>query len=86
MQAKIIDVDDIPQDGAPTAASVVHDLGSLIQIAFTTAAEGAGLGPPMVLRFTCAAGGRAEIRSTPGEGTIVTLRLPGAPVAKAAWS
>lgn len=85
MQAKIIDVDDVPQDGATRAASVIHDLGSLIQIAFTTA-EGGGLGPPMVLRFACAAGGRAEIRRTPGEGTIVTLRLPGAPVGEAAWS
>jgi len=47
---------------------------------FTTKADGrgTGLGLAMVRRFTQEAGGRVELASTPGAGTVVTLRLPSA--------
>lgn len=44
---------------------------------FTTKTDGlGGIGLPMVERFALDAGGGVSIRSTPGAGTRVTLRLP----------
>jgi len=51
---------------------------------FTTKADGrgSGLGLSMVRRFAEDAGGRVEVTSVPGRGTIVTLHLPPAPLAE----
>lgn len=48
---------------------------------FTTKSEdqGAGLGLSVVHRFAARAGGRAWLRSAPGQGTTVTVLLPAAP-------
>lgn len=43
---------------------------------FSTKPTGGGMGLPSVKRFVEAAGGRIAIRSTPGAGTSVSLRLP----------
>ncbi|MEU0675911.1 HAMP domain-containing sensor histidine kinase [Streptomyces sp. NPDC006172] len=40
---------------------------------------GSGLGLPIVRQLTDAHGGSAEAASTPGEGSVFTLRLPAAP-------
>ncbi|MEH0474453.1 HAMP domain-containing sensor histidine kinase [Streptomyces sp. B21-097] len=40
---------------------------------------GSGLGLPIVRQLTAAHGGTAEAASTPGEGSVFTLRLPAAP-------
>ncbi|AVV46914.1 HAMP domain-containing sensor histidine kinase [Streptomyces sp. ID05-04B] len=40
---------------------------------------GSGLGLPIVRQLTDAHGGTAEAASTPGEGSVFTLRLPAAP-------
>jgi len=45
---------------------------------FTTRQEGTGLGLPLVRRIAEQHGGSAELLSAPGEGTTVTLVLPGA--------
>ena len=48
---------------------------------FTTkrAGKGSGLGLPTVLSFVQEVGGVMDLRSTPGEGTTVSLLLPAAP-------
>ena len=51
--------------------SVVHD-----QPFFTTREEGTGLGLAIAKRYVEQNGGRLEIRSTPGAGTTVRVRLP----------
>jgi signal transduction histidine kinase len=44
---------------------------------FTTKGSGlGGLGLPMVNRFAQEAGGRLQLESEPGRGTVATLRLP----------
>jgi signal transduction histidine kinase len=44
---------------------------------FTTKVSGlGGLGLPMVFRFAQEAGGRLQLESEPGRGTVATLRLP----------
>jgi PAS domain S-box-containing protein len=48
-----------------------------------TTDEGAGLGLSAVHRFAARTGGRAWLNSHPGEGTTVTLMLPGAPASSA---
>ncbi len=47
---------------------------------FTTkgAAEGTGMGLPVAKQIVEEAGGRIQLRSEPGRGTLVTLDLPGA--------
>jgi two-component system sensor histidine kinase HydH len=46
---------------------------------FTTKARGTGLGLPICRKIVEAHGGRLAIRSTPGEGTEVTVELPTRP-------
>lgn len=54
---------------------------------FTTKTDGlGGIGLPMVERFALDAGGGVSIRSTPGAGTRVTLRLPAGAAPAAASS
>ena len=43
---------------------------------FTTRATGSGLGLTLVQSLVQARGGALEIRSAPGQGTRVTVRLP----------
>jgi signal transduction histidine kinase len=45
---------------------------------FTTRAEGTGLGLAIVKRYVEQNGGRLELRSRPGTGTTVSVRLPAA--------
>ncbi|KAA0683296.1 sensor histidine kinase [Roseomonas genomospecies 6] len=47
----------------------------------TKAQSGTGLGLPLAKRFVEAHGGRLELRSAPGEGTVVRIVLPGTPPA-----
>jgi two-component system NtrC family sensor kinase len=49
---------------------------------FTTKPDGTGLGLAIAHAIVDAHGGRLEVRTAPGEGTRVTLRLPGAPEAR----
>ena len=42
----------------------------------TKSKEGTGLGLPLARRMTEIHGGRLEIHSVPGEGTVVTVLLP----------
>lgn len=77
-------------DGARREADViveVRDTGVGIPAAtlahvcepfFTTRAEGTGLGLAIARRFVEQNGGRLEVESTPGAGTLVRLRLPAA--------
>lgn len=45
----------------------------------TKAHSGTGLGLPLAKRFVEAHGGRLELSSAPGEGTVVSIVLPGTP-------
>ncbi len=47
----------------------------------TKAHSGTGLGLPLAKRFVEAHGGRLDLCSAPGEGTVVRIILPGAPAA-----
>lgn len=51
-------------------------LPSVCEPFFTTREEGTGLGLAIAKRFVEQNGGRLEIRSTPGAGTTVRVRLP----------
>src|SRR5688572_7907649 len=53
-----------------------HVLPSVCEPFFTTREEGTGLGLAIAKRFVEQNGGRLEIRSTPGTGTTVRVRLP----------
>jgi signal transduction histidine kinase len=46
---------------------------------FTTKPEGTGLGLPIALQIVQAHGGTLEVRSIPGQGTTVEVRLPSGP-------
>ncbi|HEY3359290.1 MAG TPA: ATP-binding protein [Polyangia bacterium] len=58
-------------------------LGRIFQPFFTTKAQGqgTGLGLALVDRIVRQHGGRADVHSAPGVGTVFTLRLPCAPAA-----
>jgi signal transduction histidine kinase len=47
---------------------------------FSTRREGTGLGLPIAQRIALAHGGTIRIRSAPGEGTEVEVRLPASPI------
>jgi signal transduction histidine kinase len=51
-------------------------LPSVCEPFFTTRAEGTGLGLAIAKRYVEQNGGRLEIESRPGAGTVVRLRLP----------
>ena len=53
-----------------------HVLPSVCEPFFTTREEGTGLGLAIAKRYVEQNGGRLEIRSTPGAGTTVRVRLP----------
>ncbi|HXY32371.1 MAG TPA: ATP-binding protein [Gemmatimonadaceae bacterium] len=53
-----------------------HLLPSVCDPFFTTRPEGTGLGLAVAKRFVEQNGGRLEIESTPGTGTVVRIRLP----------
>jgi len=74
-------------DGAPAVCIDIEDTGSgipedmlrrVFEPFFTTkeVGKGTGLGLSQIHGFAAQAGGRAEIRSVPGEGTAVTIVLP----------
>jgi len=56
-----------------------EDLSRIFSPFFTTNPNGAGLGLPAVRRVARAHGGRVEVDSTPGRGSIFTIRLPREP-------
>ena len=60
----------------PAAASPTTCLPSVCEPFFTTREEGTGLGLAIAKRYVEQNGGRLEIRSTPGAGTTVRVRLP----------
>jgi PAS domain S-box-containing protein len=53
-----------------------EDLSRIFSPFFTTQPNGTGLGLPAVRRIARAHGGRVEVRSTSGQGSSFTLRLP----------
>jgi signal transduction histidine kinase len=83
-------IDARPGDGQDSPAAVVieiadtgagipaHVLPSVCQPFFTTRPEGTGLGLAIAKRFVEQNGGRLDISSTQGAGTVVRIRLPAA--------
>jgi PAS domain S-box-containing protein len=53
-----------------------EELRKIFNPFYTTSPQGTGLGLPAVQRIARAHGGRVEVSSTPGRGSIFTLRLP----------
>jgi len=53
-----------------------EDLSRIFSPFFSTNPNSAGLGLPAVRRIARAHGGRVEVDSTPGQGSIFTIRLP----------
>jgi PAS domain S-box-containing protein len=53
-----------------------EDLSRIFSPFFSTNPRGAGLGLPVVRRIARAHGGRVEVDSTPGRGSVFTIRLP----------
>ena len=64
----------IKNDGAPIPAEIV---GKVFEPFFTTKRAGTGLGLATVKKIVEEHGGSIAIGSAPGEGTTVTIRLPG---------
>ena len=73
------------QEGPPHARITISDTGAgippevmrrLFEPFFTTKALGAGLGLAIVRGIVEAHHGKVDVRSTPGEGTTFTVRLP----------
>jgi PAS domain S-box-containing protein len=66
----IVEVEDtgrgIPED----------DLGRIFNPFYTTRSGGTGLGLPAVRRIARAHGGRVDVVSAPGRGSVFTIRLP----------
>ena len=61
-----------------TAAEIAVALQPFGQVnsSVTKSKEGTGLGLPLARRMTEIHGGRLDIHSVPGEGTVVTVLLP----------
>jgi signal transduction histidine kinase len=59
-----------------TSDSVKHAFDPYFRADDASPVKGHGLGLAIVKRTAEACGGSAEITSTPGAGTTVTLRLP----------
>jgi PAS domain S-box-containing protein len=53
-----------------------EDMPRIFSPFFTTHQHGTGLGLPAVRRIARAHGGRVEVRSTPGQGSVFSLHLP----------
>ena len=53
-----------------------EDLAQLFSAFFTTKREGTGLGLPAVKRIARLHGGRVEVRSSVGQGSVFTIHLP----------
>ena len=53
-----------------------EDLGRLFSAFFTTKREGTGLGLPAVKRIARLHGGRVEVSSSLGQGSVFTIHLP----------
>jgi signal transduction histidine kinase len=64
----------IKNDGAPIPAEIVD---KVFEPFFTTKRAGTGLGLATVKKIVEEHGGSIAIGSAPGEGTTVTIRLPG---------
>lgn len=64
----------IKNDGVPIPAEIVD---KVFEPFFTTKSSGIGLGLPSVKKIVEEHGGAIAIGSAPGEGTTVTIRLPG---------
>ncbi len=64
----------IKNDGVPIPAEIVD---KVFEPFFTTKQSGIGLGLPSVKKIVEEHGGTIAIGSAPGEGTTVTIRLPG---------
>jgi signal transduction histidine kinase len=71
----------------PTATLVVSDTGAGMSREFvqerlfkpfdtTKGSKGMGIGEYQVREYSQSLGGRVEVRSAPGKGTVMTLRLP----------
>jgi len=64
----------IKNDGAPIPPEIVDNV---FEPFFTTKKAGSGLGLATVKKIVEEHGGSITIGSAPGEGTTVTIRLPG---------
>ncbi len=70
---------EVEDDGCGIAETEIE---RIFEPFFSTKPEGYGIGLAAVRRIMRAHGGQIEVRSTPGRGTVFTLRLPiAAPVA-----
>ena len=76
---------ELRRDTAPEAVIEVTDTGRgindedmprIFSPFFTTQTHGTGLGLPAVRRIARAHGGRVEVRSTPGQGSVFSIHLP----------
>jgi signal transduction histidine kinase len=52
------------------------DIKKIFEPFFTTKEQGTGLGLAIVNRIVTVYGGTLKVDSTPGEGTVFTVRLP----------
>ncbi|MEJ2218205.1 MAG: ATP-binding protein [Gemmatimonadota bacterium] len=60
-----------------------EDIEHVFEPFYSTRAEGTGLGLPIARQIARAHGGELELRTGPGKGTMVTVRLPRASAARA---
>ena len=56
-----------------------EQVGKIFEAFYTTKAKGLGLGMPYAKKVIEEHGGEIGVESRPGEGTLVTIRLPAEP-------
>ncbi|KKZ74913.1 hypothetical protein VO63_05590 [Streptomyces showdoensis] len=80
----VIEVADTGSGIAPEGLPQVFDRLWRADKSRSRRTGGSGLGLAIVRKLVEARGGAVAVRSTPGRGTVFTVRLPGGPAATAA--